>query len=387
MQDLRNPIKKVVDLLMARTFRYRHGISLIELLVVIAVVGVLIALSLPAVQSVREASRQMKCRSNLHQLGLALHGYHGVSGHLPPLSGGTGRWMTLSNRSELHGVVALLPYVEKQAWWDKIALAPGQGGNPQHPTFPHPPSEIDVMLCPSSSPTSEFVSFKKPSRNYHFCAGDAWSTKGSIPDIGGMLADLGYWRGAFRSRPVLSSPMLPNADNPSDPVSFISILDGLSNTVLMSERASPGRPRDVIGHHVPYGPLGSITPAQIKGIAANGSYLPYMSLVGGAGVYANGENWAHGQSWPTDLGSCAFSTNLPPNHPSAFPVGAAASSHHRGGVFALMGDGSVRLINQSIDVGDQFKIPRWLWISDDTPYGVWGALGTVAGSESILNAL
>ena len=55
--------------------RRRTGVTLVELLVVIGIVGLVLALVLPAIQAARETQRRNLCRNNLRQIGLALHGY------------------------------------------------------------------------------------------------------------------------------------------------------------------------------------------------------------------------------------------------------------------------------------------------------------------------
>ncbi|WP_437230688.1 DUF1559 domain-containing protein [Planctomicrobium sp. SH661] len=92
----------------SRSQRVR-GFTLIELLVVIAVIGMLLALLLPAVQSAREAARRTQCKNNLKQLALAVHNFHDVERAVPARDLGT-NWATWA--------VLLLPYLDQQNLYD-----------------------------------------------------------------------------------------------------------------------------------------------------------------------------------------------------------------------------------------------------------------------------
>ena len=86
-----------------------HGFTLVELLVVITIIGILIALLLPAVQAAREAARRMQCQNNLKQIGLAIMNYESGNQTLPP-----GGMASASG----HGT----------SWWVRI-LPFAEGGN------------------------------------------------------------------------------------------------------------------------------------------------------------------------------------------------------------------------------------------------------------------
>ena len=92
-------------------------------MVVIAIIGVLIALLLPAVQQAREAARRMQCGNNMKQLGLALHNYHGTFQVFPPgqiASGDCRTGKAPETVMNLNGLVLLLPFLEQTALHDQL---------------------------------------------------------------------------------------------------------------------------------------------------------------------------------------------------------------------------------------------------------------------------
>lgn len=91
--------------------RHRLGLTLIEILVVITIIGILVALLLPAVQSAREAARRLNCINNLKQFGLATHNYEASYGRLPQ---GVGSWNGFSVQAKL------LPYLDQLVLYDSL---------------------------------------------------------------------------------------------------------------------------------------------------------------------------------------------------------------------------------------------------------------------------
>jgi prepilin-type N-terminal cleavage/methylation domain-containing protein len=101
-----------------------RGFTLIEILVVIAIIGVLIALLLPAVQSAREAARRIQCTNNLKQLALAAVSYTEAVGCLPQGVAYVDRIAVRPDRvgpfASSSPFVALLPYLEQRALFNAV---------------------------------------------------------------------------------------------------------------------------------------------------------------------------------------------------------------------------------------------------------------------------
>ncbi|MSR58148.1 MAG: DUF1559 domain-containing protein [Planctomycetaceae bacterium] len=103
---------------MTTCLRHRRGFTIVELLVVVAVVAIVVALSLPAVQQARDQARDNACKSNLQQIGLALHNYHDVFGTFPP------GWVAKDVKAETGPCygwgVMLSPFLDQAPLYNKL---------------------------------------------------------------------------------------------------------------------------------------------------------------------------------------------------------------------------------------------------------------------------
>ena len=366
----------------------KAGFTLIELLVVIAIIAVLIALLLPAVQQAREAARRTQCKNNIKQLGLALHNYHDAYLRFPYSSGGTkvgSANSTDGNWDRASGLVQLLPYLEQANLYNQIAAGGTiNGTGPWQPMGPspwiagYPPyqQKIAVFNCPSEagqggSGVNDGFDFSKFGRtNYAFCLGDTGQNVNQW-DAGRQVRGMFFFQSNLGLR---------------------DCLDGSSNTILMGEigvSIGDGTLTDIVGQvadGVFQGDKG--VPWAVTNPSACSAMVSGNRYISTANVHSlRGNRWADG--CPSSTG---FQTILPPNSPSCDESGwdagsgvYSAGSRHAGGANVLMGDGAVRFVSQNIDAGNPASPDAYttgtLAVSGQSPYGVWGSLGTRAAGE------
>jgi prepilin-type N-terminal cleavage/methylation domain-containing protein/prepilin-type processing-associated H-X9-DG protein len=267
------------------------GFSLIELLVTIFIIGVLLALLLPAVQAARESGRRAQCQSNLRQWGLAIQLHENTQGRFPP-----GHRLASPSASFLPG---LMPYIEldnlgydTKRDWDDLANRPAIA------------TKIAVLICPSTPGSDRF---DEPAPGLFAAAGDYAPTHG----VNAKYCNLAGW--------PLYNPPDANGILTNRSQRAAEVLDGLSQTILLVEDA--GRPQ--------LWRMGRLA----NGIAENGGWADpnYEIALDGSDTLFTGP----GQ----ELGTCVMNCT---NHNEAY-------SFHPGGANLLFADGAVRLVSESVE--------------------------------------
>ncbi|MGB7346896.1 MAG: DUF1559 domain-containing protein [Pirellulaceae bacterium] len=397
----------------------RRGFTLVELLVVIAIIGILVGLLLPAVQAAREAARRMSCSNNFKNIGLAIHNYHSAYKRLPMNMGGTTeptRNTNKSNRLYLSWLVGITPFMEQQGLWSQISNPfdangdgtidyPAMGPGPWVAAYTPWVTELPSYRCPSDPGAG------LPARartNYAACLGDGydgshvldWGGKselGFFHNQGGGNSDLNWMvtrskaanRGFFWNR---------------SQTRFRDMLDGLSNTIAAGEIATDLGDRSVVSsvaRQVSHNNLRENpgTTSQTVVDPLRPSFV--LSTVNiSNNDQGRGLRWADGRPSYTSV-----STIFPPNKPTVITSNndngdmiSTVGSRHQGGAHVLMGDGAVVFMTDSVESGDQdhFTPMRDCNAGCDgtpvtagmqSPYGLWGALGSRAHAETIQEQL
>ena len=206
--------------------KYLHAaFTLIELLIAVAIIGLLIALFLPAIQAAREASRRASCANNLKQIGAAVHHYHDAKRELPcsRISEHKATWNVL-----------VLPYLEQQELYEAWNIAENfyfQGEVARN-------TVVETYLCPSMHHDT-LVANNKGDGTYGF-TGEA---TGAVGDYGASQGT--YWAGGLIGMAAVNGSLTPTtkwgAPSPlhlgqwRSMTSFPKIIDGLSQTLLIGE--------------------------------------------------------------------------------------------------------------------------------------------------------
>jgi prepilin-type N-terminal cleavage/methylation domain-containing protein len=362
----------------------RKGFTLVELLVVITIIGVLIALLLPAVQAVRESARRVQCTNNLHQIGTALHTHHEAHGSFPPgvpsgtqadkhwITGGTSAGAYCQGPNWCTNIFAELDqpemafFVEETVKYQWSAADDLEHGCPDRgwgsQSDPYARGNIGTVtpsmyICPSADrmtlddalgPTSNDWGMDPWSAkgNYAACWGsdtymsfqtrtkagafgvvllNGWDRHAASPQSEGMAGMLGNWKMGF-----------------GQGIRLTDIRDGPSNTLMVSEVLGYRSRNDGRGAWVTNVPGGSLFTARTGPNSEVNDVTSFCeSTIPASDLLRCTQNRSDGNMW------------------------AAARSQHRGGVNAAMCDKSVR------------------WFSDGIDLAVWQAMATREGGESV----
>ncbi len=363
----------------------RPGFTIIELLVVIGIIGLLVALLLPAVQQSRQQARLASCRNNLKQLGLALHNYHDTHRTFPPSfvrqeDGNPPPPATtfagLRYRSHWTGFHMLLPYIDQanlynQYDFDKTWLSSLNDAN-DHSMWPLNQTSLPILQCPSAPHSAGAQTIGGDGNPLHWMAGSAadysfshgmdiiralaGSAEESCP--GGLLHYWQNWPQATRG-PFGYSSRCRLSD----------ITDGSSNTILLGEKA---------GGLLTYSGWDDTFPTLPVEYPWAMAAVTYFAPTGGDGV--PGSFWVAGPfavvadiqapSCPTDTGPVLTPYPMNPG-PRDLPQSTderpfySFQSAHPGGATFVMADGSSRFLSETID------------------QRVLQALSTIAGGENV----
>jgi hypothetical protein len=341
---------------------------------VIAIIGVLIALLLPAVQAAREAARRMQCTNHLKQMGIAVHNYHDVHQVFPPGKIYVNTSMTANPTiTYLNWAICILPYAEQQQLFDMFQ----ENGSNGIPTYQDPTifsdglnsttlvagitatraieracaTVVNFYVCPSDAVAASkkrakpnglegqwaLGSYRGMQCRYSrsdWVPGAAGCAALDFPDGAGGLPD--SWRGLFH---MVGGPFFTSGTSAYGGTryfgceTFASMTDGTSNTNIFSEK--------------PYHETGNVERNTFWACSRG------MMNLAAAGPF-----------------SATYRTSDYKTCLATIPIEAwcqrGSGSHHPGGFNVTRGDGSVTFISETIN-GDTWSVAAAISDSDRVP--------------------
>jgi prepilin-type N-terminal cleavage/methylation domain-containing protein len=321
----------------------RLAFSLVELLIVIAILGALVALLFPAVQSARSAARRTACSNNLRQLGIAVYNYESARQTLPPGSESQEypddpanawtfyRWSTLAH---------LTPFLEESVAYNALDLSVPLYGIDFQVTPQNARGvalTVPTFLCPSDH--GQPVSTQFGPTNYAACAGSGENGGSPIRTDGTFFVN--------------------------SQVRMAQITDGTSKTVILAEsllgRSSTTGRDPILDYKF------ALAAPLTEAICSSASLWNVADPRGFAWVNGEYRCALYNHHYPpnSELPDCMGVVMAGGPSIQYTPFGwRAARSNHTGGVNIVMADSSLRFVADGVDLP------------------VWRALATRAGSEN-----
>jgi prepilin-type N-terminal cleavage/methylation domain-containing protein/prepilin-type processing-associated H-X9-DG protein len=359
--------------------RARHAFTLVELLVVIAIIGLLVALLLPAVQQAREAARNSQCKNNLKQLGLALLNFESARKYLPPTDPQISPVAPATGNTTLgfSPQARLLPFMDEANLQNQLDFTQVAFTGPTYADlFANKQfltafaTQVSVFLCPSD-PAPPLTTESTTTAD---------STVGTAA---GTYAGINYMVSMGSATGIMNDIRFPTDGITyyNSAVSLRKVIDGLSNTVFMSESirsigaditVSSTTPAPTFPYQYTLNGSTGLTPGNGPGIGFTGAPYtgpvvngmissPNLALVwtsplltgwrgaSSEALRGRGAVWAAAGAVCTLTNGYTTPNSAIPDIVTHFTGYFGPRSWHAGGANVLMGDGTVQFFTDDID--------------------------------------